>query len=1218
MTKTGQKTAKNNVLKINAAKTLAILFFLNLGVSIVLAAAGPQWPNSGTPDELAIGSIPGPDRSLNRQELTKIIKTSDNYTIAYWNEVFGSHSILKAQKYNSGGVAQWSPATGLVVYDGTALLAPIEALYTRFLAVPTTDGGAIFVWSDSRNSGNYDIYGVRINSDGGVHTDWESNGESLIASSYLDMVYDAIPDGADGVVLAYGQEESLLAPYIIAPYVQHINNQGETYTGWTADLGISVSDNYLPMTSSTGTSSTFHIVKYSAGYYVAYGYDTSNAKVSRVVEGNPPTIGFKDLSPFAGITTEDSQNRIAVDGSDNLYYVADSRTQRINSSGTLIYSTTGALSHNTGRHCQLAVDSGQTAPYAPIITCEKNVSGTNRIFAVKLDPVDGSIASGWNSGAEVQVNSGSGEATYPSNPVITTDSSDGAYIVWQDNRDGNVELYAQHLNSGGSKTFGASDLKVATQRGGDSLSSENIPFGDFLSSNNNIVLTSGTTFQVVWDNTIRLNEEDNVDNLIQILTSTDEGTRELTDAGTSLATQVATKTEQKNNQLVKTTDNNYVIAWINNETDDTYALFAEKLTITGTRLWNPDNPGYGKLLSSEDNADVGRDGFKIAADNDPSNIGGFLAEWYADPSGTEGIRVGKFNSDGDMVTGWAAGGSLIYEMSGTEPAGIISDSSGNIYTAFIKLDSPKVLYLAKINNADGNISGSWNSGSPVEVETGLNFNSMIRLVFSSGGSIIIAHENGDGLYIFNRYATDGTTVWEMPASINNYSFQHEFDMVSDGENGLIIIYQTENERLTDLEAQRITSAGLPAWNENGILIHSGTDYKVSPKIISDTATAPNGAVMVWADDRSGTFDIYAQRINADGITQWTTDGVAVSDTGDYLDQTNPAITENGIHGAIIAFTGASLTDNYLQIKSQNLNNFGEAVWTANGVTVENTDRYETNLNIAGDGNQGAVLSWDGTGDFVGGELAQWYLYDVFAQYAGDPNAPPAACTGVFESSGGAAFCARQTILEQTLSFTDIPDSFSFSPVALTGNVIQRFNNTTQETDPGIDDLLGVQDTRESGGFIVQLQSTDNFIEYVSRTKEIDINNCQAGDNEGSSCLYVTTATTGNYVIPGEPVEAVDGVIYQPSGQLEETIAAPVNAEGQNLTQAATYLNYGSELGNSTPVDLMNGTLPLTTGRNGNYYQYVNYYFKIPGFPALQPTPGNYVVILTFTLMESNS
>ena len=50
---------------------------------------------------------------------------------------------------------------------------------------------------------------------------------------------------------------------------------------------------------------------------------------------------------------------------------------------------------------------------------------------------------------------------------------------------------------------------------------------------------------------------------------------------------------------------------------------------------------------------------------------------------------------------------------------------------------------------------------------------------------------------------------------------------------------------------------------------------------------------------SSTYDIYAQRVNASGVVQWMTDGIAVCMAG--YDQTYPRIVSDGSGGAIVTW-----------------------------------------------------------------------------------------------------------------------------------------------------------------------------------------------------------------------------------------------------------------------------------------------------------------------------
>ena len=64
--------------------------------------------------------------------------------------------------------------------------------------------------------------------------------------------------------------------------------------------------------------------------------------------------------------------------------------------------------------------------------------------------------------------------------------------------------------------------------------------------------------------------------------------------------------------------------------------------------------------------------------------------------------------------------------------------------------------------------------------------------------------------------------------------------------------------------------------------------QTDPIIISD---GYGGAIIVWTDKRGGNPDIYAQRIDANGVIRWTTDGIVICVAADY--QYLPTIVSDG-------------------------------------------------------------------------------------------------------------------------------------------------------------------------------------------------------------------------------------------------------------------------------------------------------------------------------------
>jgi len=53
---------------------------------------------------------------------------------------------------------------------------------------------------------------------------------------------------------------------------------------------------------------------------------------------------------------------------------------------------------------------------------------------------------------------------------------------------------------------------------------------------------------------------------------------------------------------------------------------------------------------------------------------------------------------------------------------------------------------------------------------------------------------------------------------------------------------------------------------NGIPVCTANNDQVTPAIVPDGS---GGSIIAWQDCRSGNYDIYAQRANADGVVLWT-------------------------------------------------------------------------------------------------------------------------------------------------------------------------------------------------------------------------------------------------------------------------------------------------------------------------------------------------------------
>ncbi len=231
-------------------------------------------------------------------------------------------------------------------------------------------------------------------------------------------------------------------------------------------------------------------------------------------------------------------------------------------------------------------------------------------------------------------------------------------------------------------------------------------------------------------------------------------------------------------------------------------------------------------------------------------------------------------------------------------------------------------------------------------------------------------------------------------------------IISDGSGGAIITWHDRRNFYNDIFAQRIASNGSVMWTAGGVPVCTADLHQQYPVLASDGA---GGAIIAWEDRRSGGYDIYAQRLNADGAAQWTADGVVICDSGQ--NQITARIVEDGSGGAVIAWSDRRNTVDYdifsqrvnssgelqwgfgtavaawmydqsdcrlvhigsgetivtwldgrsddsIDIYAQKLSAAGVAQWTSNGVVVCDAAGDQNNVRIVSNGSGGAFISWD--------------------------------------------------------------------------------------------------------------------------------------------------------------------------------------------------------------------------------------------------------------------
>ncbi|OGF14598.1 MAG: hypothetical protein A2W00_04420 [Candidatus Eisenbacteria bacterium RBG_16_71_46] len=137
-----------------------------------------------------------------------------------------------------------------------------------------------------------------------------------------------------------------------------------------------------------------------------------------------------------------------------------------------------------------------------------------------------------------------------------------------------------------------------------------------------------------------------------------------------------------------------------------------------------------------------------------------------------------------------------------------------------------------------------------------------------------------------------------------------------------------------------------------------------------------GAFIAWWDQRSGSFDIYLQRVDFAGVPKWTANGIALADAPG--DQWACNLTSDGAGGCIVAWNDTSLGLGNGRFYVQRVDANGVVRWTPGGVRVCPLESVQGRRAVLGDGAGGVFCVW---GDQRGADS------DLYAQHLDGDGAP---------------------------------------------------------------------------------------------------------------------------------------------------------------------------------------------------------------------------------------
>ena len=588
-----------------------------------------------------------------------------------------------------------------------------------------------------------------------------------------------------------------------------------------------------------------------------------------------------------------------------------------------------------------------------IVVYEDSRNGNTDIYAQKVDG-EGKIL--WGKLSQPVCTAPRDQLS----PRIIADNEGGVIITWQDDRNGNFDIFAQRLDAAGNPLWQNDGIPICSllngqvfpQMVGDGRGGAIILWQDYRSGAEDLyaqrIAPSG---QSIWPA-----------------------------AGAPVCTAPGSQWQA---QLISDGAGGAIAAWTDRRNGNA-DLYAQRLNPTGQGIWKTDgvivaggehdqgtaalvSDGYQGALIAWKNSDslilqrVGSDGNLIfsapgmviaknaagaaAVQIAPDGAGGALLVWSDPKAGDPDLYVQYMNPAGQIL--WGEEGRVLLAMRGAQINPRITGSGPwvIVWEDIRDKDSRGKQLFAQRIGKDGYYY--WPVTGVLASDGGLDPREA-DLLMDPGGETLICYQDrkrGNFDILAQKIAGDARLRWgKFGAMISNVAgsvAQQEVRVTGDGKGGYLFAFEDYRNGLSNIYLQRVNEWGGLIWDRLGVAAAPGGFNQRSPRLIAD---GEGGAIVTFEDFRDPAGgQIYAQRIDFAGQRVWEGSGIMLTPGSRTSQQSQPQIVPDGKGGAVIVFLDLRNPINYADVYGQRIDKLGKLVWSRAGNKVS-----------AGNGNQDEV------------------------------------------------------------------------------------------------------------------------------------------------------------------------------------------------------------------------------------------------------------------------
>jgi hypothetical protein len=339
-----------------------------------------------------------------------------------------------------------------------------------------------------------------------------------------------------------------------------------------------------------------------------------------------------------------------------------------------------------------------------IIVYNSNSNGDLNIYAQRIDAFGNLL---WDTvGVEICV-----KPLPQIDPIITSDGSGGAFIVWEDRLSGTgvCGIYAQRISSDGEVLWATDGVPVCTS-----------PFQDPIQFFPKIVTDNNGEIIILWDDTR------NIDKQIYGQKLDSDGNRQWVNTGLQISQGTG---ENRLQGIFNTGQNEFIIAWTNGpsaftETD----IYAQKMDGSGNKKWS--SSGVSICVSA---------GNQYYCSMISDNNSGAILVWEDRRTSEADIYAQRIDSIGAIK--WQENGIPVCNKTGyqLQPRIVTDENDGGI-VCWKEMDNNNSNIFAQRTDKDGLLK--WGTDdSPISIST---VNNIVMIDDNRGGAIIAWDDRRNG------------------------------------------------------------------------------------------------------------------------------------------------------------------------------------------------------------------------------------------------------------------------------------------------------------------------------------------------------------------------------------------------------------------------------------------------------------------------------------------